>query len=776
MCPTCENTVKNTLLRAFSNPLKVSASHVTGELTLILSADERSASEVMVFLNETLADVGFVCKSRQSVLPKTRTAFVFAALGISTGLFVILLPFVFGSLPFFAMALLGFVSVALTLFLGTSAYKRAFYALFKSRTLHMDALFSVSTLAAMTVSVAAFFVPGLPMMFEAGLLIFGFGFLGQAIRESIEDKVGVRARLQDVLPSRVRKKSGDWVLIEELKLDDEIVIEPGMVIPVDGVCVEGTGLLSESALNGNLDDKPIQPNQSLRSGMVLLEGQMTMRTRALPGDSLLAIMDKHLLLSEQEKKASWQTHADNLLQYFIPMVFILAIAGGILVACLFSQALAIQFAISVLVSACPCTLGLVTGTATWVGMKKAAKHGVLLKSTQTLEEISQIKHVVFDGSGTLTERIPRVSELVVNDNRYNKKRLLARLVQLEEDQGHAYAQAICRYAEQDKKPRSQTQSSREGVEKIIDGKRYIAGNLNMMKKHHIQVDPLTLKSDEVYVYLAEEGVLLGYAILNRSLRREAYQVVQALKQRNIQVHLCTGADKDTAKRIAQDAGIDEDHVVCECDPLQKKAFIDELKNTTSERVLMVGDDGNDVNAAAASDFSLAMLTDVDEEMNRAQAHQQLKEGAHGLLTKDGLTPILALLDISNQTIDNIHQNLRFSLGYNMSAMLLISGFLFTFGVVLNPGIGVALMILQTSLILLNTYRFQQQSVKGLNEHSTKAHSGSSYGLFASYFNLTPKFLCEKNTGPFPSTCSKDTLFLDPKKSTCYTPSLLSVQP
>ena len=732
---------------------------------IIVTTDDPGLSnfEVMNLLNVELDSLGFSCIEMSSPAPiassKMNDRWFLGGAGVLAGVALIILPFITGPLSLLTMTMIAVPSIALTVVLGFESYKKAAKMLFNGGHLHMDTLFAISSLTAIVASIVALFIPGLPMMFEAGLLIFGFRHIGEAIRESLEQKMALNERFQDRAPKQVhlvRDGVREEVPLGMVNLNDLILIQAGGVIPLDGVYDAGEGTLDRSIENGNKDPVQIKSGDNISAGTLLISGEISMRVTALANDSLLARKDASIARSLSEKdETSWKTEADKALRYFIPMVFGLAILAGIVVACFFPPALAIQSVVAVLVSACPCTLGLVTGMAIQVGMKKAADHHVAFKSTRKLEEIDQVDHVGLDLNGTLTTTEPDVCEAVYcNDSRCSYEDFLNYALMLETGSNKSVGMAIYEYASKkisSVSPAFQAleldKSNHSGVKVTLDDVTYVIGNHSMMRHCDISIDSYVhrrLKSDETIMYLARDKEILGHFVLKRPLRTEAKSVVKALKNMGKQVHIFTGADEETALGYAEELDIQASQVHFNMTAEDKVQRIRALQANRTYRVAMIGDEENDADALAASDFGVAMPTDGRGNMNRHIADAEFKINS--------LEPIVAAFEISRQTSTNIQQNLIFSWSYNIAALLLPVLLLVATGVALTPGVGVALMILQSCLILLNTYWFKHQELACLKEAREEGLTveTESYGSMASmmpssHYQTEPTQHCSLDT-------------------------------
>ncbi|STX50577.1 cation transporting ATPase PacS [Legionella busanensis] len=675
-------------------------------------------------------------------------------IGTTVGLSLLILSLLTGGLPIPIMIIIGTLSSLLTLILGFPSYKDAFMKLWKSRTLTMDMLFTLSTLTVLIVSALAFFVPWLPMMFEAGLLIFGFRHVGLAIEESLKNKLGIDKRFQQRLPRCVN------LLIDEdkvelcpllnIKNDDVIVINPGEIIPLDGVCLTENNLIYETIRTGSPLPRNFKKGELVYSGMYLAEDAKPLKLQVTADvhNSYLARFDKAIEAAQFEKAPIEET-ATRLLQYFIPGVIAFAILSGITISLFFPPALAIQCAIAVLVSACPCTLGLIVPFAVKIGLRKAAINEVEFKSAKKIQEAAAIDAIIFDLHGTLTKGAPVVSNLKCLAPDTDEHMMLAYAATIEQKSKHPMARAICNYVETRKvqilEPGNKVvvdTSNHSGLSGQIKGEKITIGDKSIMREAGIDVtsvrESIDLNVGETVIYIARNNKLLGYFILTDPLRNEAHQTIAALKKLEKQVYICTGAEEQTALRYAAILGIPADHVAAAHVGLavQKddKAKIDFIRSLQAKnlKVAMLGDGDNDTHALAQCDFGIAIKSSSSSE----DAQQQ--SGA--IIQGESLLPVVSLFAIAKQTVSNIKQNLALSLSYNSATLLVASGLLVFIGFSLNPGVGVALMVLQTALILGNTYRFKRKSLEHLKPQSSNTDTVEmgSYEKFKNIFHLRDK--------------------------------------
>lgn len=778
-CGSCSAAIES-VLRANNESIKIlsfNADFTTADpkRTTILIEESITASDIerqiiWTKLRSIIEDIGFKCEHYDYMSDTVQTSFsektqtvtdqpkdpikkalamgqniitshwFLGALGCSTGIAMLILLLTTGGLPLLAMIPLAGISTLLTLALGARSYNEAWQKLIKSNTLTMDTLFAISTLSVLVVSLASFFVPWLPMMFEAGLLIYGFRHIGIAIEETIKEKIS-SARFQDRAPQKVLLYSATDtkdVELHQIKPDDIIIINPGEIIPLDGYCEENS-IIYDTILTGAILPRFFNSGEKALAGMKVAEDAYPLKIRVLrtAKESYLARLDKGIADSLVEK-APLEIKTTQLLAYFIPSVIGLAILSGIIISIFFPPALAIQCAISVLVSACPCTLGLIIPLAVKTGMHKAAEYGVQFKNPKVLQEAEQIDVVVFDLNGTLTTGIPVVKNFVVFDNTgFSPDQFLAYCAALEAKSAHPVGKAIYTFAKEQNSAHTVTVSRpndthHSGIFGQINNKDYTIGSRTLMQAIGISTtaieNQLELAAGDSLVFLAQENKLIGYMVITDPLRKDAAQTVKALLDMGKEVHLCTGADERTAQRYAKALGIKNVYAnavatMVEHNDKSKPAYINDIKKR-GLRACMVGDSGNDATGITACNVGIAVFSQGSDELTQQNAGAIIQNGT--------LLPIASAFAISQQTVSNINQNLLLSLGYNLTAVLVAGGLLLAMGLTLSPAVGVALMAIQACCILLNVYRFKHQSLPHLQEETTseakEENLSSSYQL------------------------------------------------
>lgn len=721
MCASCAGTVTHAL---DDTPFKSCVREVNvleKTLTLYLKDDEEAfknledeAVDELVF--SALREIGFDNTTSKSVLKKKKgfSHAFWGSIGLFSGFSLLLLPLFFSAMPFALVVCLSFLSTALTLTLGWPFYRRAYYGFWQG-SWTMDTLFSMSTTVILAVSLGALFVPVLPMMFEAGLLIFGFRHVGIAIADAFKaNLLGVR-RFQDDAPKRVQLESGDMIALDQVKPGDKLRLSQGEILPVDGYFQSGAGMLSNLYEKGSNQSNPLvfkekgkRKEYGAGTKIVFALEPLVLCVTKAANDSALAQEDRRILSNKLnatlDKKKSKLSGVAYWLRFFVPAVLSIAAVSGLVVGLYFSSwMLAIQCAACVLVAACPCTLGLIAPLVTHVGIKKIEKTGISFREPEHLDMLNKINAVMLDLNGTLITT-PKVKDPEKNSE------LLALMAHLERSSDHWVANTIVDAAKKISfrggKCTPKKSLIHNGHAVLFEGDEYILGNRLAMEGLGISSDALQVplaSLGESAIYLAKNGVLQGHVILESKLRAGALQMVRELQQ-DKKIYLCTGSDEKTAMNYATAFNIPTKQVFSDCTikgENSKQAHLERLKDE-GYYVATIGDAGNDATMLSKSHFGLV----VEHEGGQVATQQS----ASAVLQTESLLPVLQLFRTAGKTASNINQNIAFSFIYNSLAMSAPALLLIGFGVVLNPAVGAALMILQTLLIFANVYRFDREEV------------------------------------------------------------------
>lgn len=681
-----------------------------------------SSEETKKIIRDTLEEIGYECldKKREKTFFEKYRHWFFASIGITSGIGILILTLIM-PIPAFLLIPLTVLSIALTLFIGSEFYFHGFKNLFRSNTLTMDLLFSISTLTSIAVTISSFFVPWLSPLLDAGLLIFGFRHLGLAIEELIKDSMQVEKTFVERLPKKIEVlQNGNRVVksIDELDINDIIYVKAGETIPVDSYVLNESEIY-DTIISGSIWPRRVSNNDKVLSGMKVAQGvaELQLKVSAKLNDSYAATLDRQILNIEEQKSTS-PTIAQKILKFFIPGVLLIACLSVTIVSFFFPISIAINCALTVLVSACPCTLGLIIPLAETIGWNKAKQQGIYFKDTAALQKANIPDWILFDFHGTITTGIITVSDFVIFDKKTTKDKLLSLFEVIEDNSIHPIAKAIKKYANEqntgNKNSKTRTnvnsiQAANEpGLRYEINGATYTVGNSKMMQNYNIKVPDCEkeLKPGDGLIYLAKDKVIIGAVIVTDPIRPNVKNLIKDIQATGVRVGGITGADQETANRIADEIGMDKSFLFAECrggdsDENCKAKLIQGLPG----RKVFVGDRENDEAAFKVADFSIAIqsLTGNEDTQSKADA------------TIPRLDLLPSLFEIAKQTINNVKQNLIFSFCYNFLAVGIASGLLIGIGFTINPAIGVLLMIVQSTLILCNAIRFQHQRIENLSK-------------------------------------------------------------
>lgn len=634
-----------------------------------------------------------------------------AGLGILWGIGLLVLSIASFNIPAIAYYAITGLTSLMTLYLGYSVYQSAWNALLEQRW-NTTTLYTISTLTIFAVSLVSLFVPGLPMMFEAAPLVLGFWHLGEGIEHSLVGEITKKLDVRDCLSPTVKLKgSTEDMSIKKLLPGDHIIVNQGDVIPVDGILTE-SALLYTTRIDGSPALKRFKAGDAVKSGMRLADHgtSVEMQVTHTYKNSYLSLIAQNINKANDEK-APIQQFADTILKYFIPGLLVIAVLSGIIIGTLFTPALAIQCVISVLVSACPCALSLITPMAVKIGMTKASDHGIHFNNGKALQAAADITAVVLDLNGTLTKGQIEVSSLSIDDNRF-----LNHIALLESHSDHPVAKTISTYVQgRASSPKnalhctSIDKSHHSGIKGIINGEQFMIGNREMLLENGItQFNKPYNNPDNGSVYIVRGTRVIGQISLDDPLRDDAIATVSKLQEQGIEVHICSGAGKTTVERYAAVLGISKNHLcanavgaVTKAGEVSKTSYIEQLK-LKGHKVAMVGDAANDLTAIAYADLGIAVKSSIGDNITEQYAGIVIQEGL--------LFPIATAFDVAQKTQQNIFQNLIVSLTYNSVITLVAAGLFVALGFALNPALGVALMVIESTIVLANLYRFKQQEV------------------------------------------------------------------
>ncbi|MCI8850990.1 MAG: copper-translocating P-type ATPase [Erysipelotrichaceae bacterium] len=612
----------------------------------------------------------------------------------------------------FSFAFIQFVLATAILVLGRRFFTRGMKALFHGAA-NMDTLVAVGTGSAYIYSLYSLYMIGQGdlhsvhrLYFESAGVVVALVMFGKHLEAKSKAKTtdAIAALMSLQAPYALLWKNGQEIAValDEIALDDELIVKPGDHIPLDGFVLEGSGAVDESMLTGESIPIDKTVGDTLIGGTMNLDGRLRMKVTALPQDTMLAKIIT-MVENAQGKKAPIARIADRISAVFVPAVMVIALLAA-LVWYLYQQDIAFSLTVfvSVLVIACPCALGLATPTAIMVGTGRSAQLGVLMKSSEALEQAAHIDTIVFDKTGTLTKGKLTVTDI---DTSTAQQELLAYCAAVETGSKHPVANAIIAEAERQKVSKLTAQDlityNGLGMSGGIGDKKLFIGNRALMQQQALSVNDYEEKEKQyskegkTVVWVGDEKQVMGIIALADEIKADSKQVVTELKQQGIDAVMITGDHAITAQAIAKKAGIE--HVIAQVLPDGKAKEIERLQQQ-GKKVAMVGDGINDAVALTQSDIGIAIGSGSDVAV----------ESADVVLVKDSLQDVLTCIRISKAVIRNIKQNLFWAFFYNSLGIPVAAGLLYCFGgPLLSPVFAGAAMAFSSVSVVTNALRLRK---------------------------------------------------------------------
>lgn len=568
----------------------------------------------------------------------------------------------------------------------------------KNRSASMDTLIAIGTTAAFGFSAALTLFPtlmermGFPMTlyFDVGAVVTTLILLGRLLeskaKSGTNDAIKKLLQLQAKTARVVRLGEEIDIPIEEVKAGDIIRVRPGEKIPVDGDITEGTSSIDESMITGESIPVDKKPGDRAIGSTINKSGSFLLKATSIGADTMLSRIVK-MVAEAQSSRAPIQRLADAVSAYFVPIVLMLAVGTFVMWYDFGSFTLGFTNMIAVLIIACPCAMGLATPTAIMVGTGRGATRGILIKDAQSLEIATSIKAAVFDKTGTLTQGKPIVTNIEGDPN------TLILAASLEIGSEHSLAEAILAKATGETLfPVTQFQAiPGHGIAGYINGKQYFFGKPT---QHYPTLEQqgktvMTLVSGSPRILPGESGKkTIGYIAVADTIKPEAKEMVELLRNKHIDVWMVTGDNERTARAIAGQIGIT--NILAGVLPHEKSEKIKELK-AQGQRVAFIGDGVNDAPALAAADVGIAMGTGTDVAIESAGIT---------LLNKD-LRSVVSALSLSKQTLSIIKQNLFWAFGYNI---ILIPAAMIG---LLNPALAAFAMAASSISVVGNSLRLKR---------------------------------------------------------------------
>jgi len=600
-------------------------------------------------------------------------------------------------------------------------FQTGFKTLFK-RSPNMDSLIAIGSSAAIVYGIYAIFRIGYSLghgdssaadlflsdiYFESAGTILTLITLGKYLEtrakgrtsDAITKLIGLAPKTASV----IRGGQELEVPVEDVTVGDIVVVRPGQSIPVDGVIVEGTSSVDESALTGESIPSAKQPGDKVSAATLNKTGFFKFEAQKVGDDTTLAQIIE-LMEEAGSSKAPIAKLADKISGIFVPIVIAIAVISSVTWLILGkSPEFALSIGIAVLVISCPCALGLATPVAIMVGTGKGAAFGILIKSAEALETAHSIDTIVLDKTGTITEGKPQVTDIITADG-ISETELLALAASLEKPSEHPLSEAIGTAALNRNLAVSEVESFRalsgQGIEAVMNGRHYLAGNISLMKEHGIDTDSFRDKADALAedgktpLFFAEEQNLLGIIAAADVMKPTSLEAIGQFKAMGMDIVMMTGDNRRTAEAIRKHLGIDR--AIAEVLPQDKEKEIRHMQEK-GRKVAMIGDGINDAPALARADVGIAIGAGTDIAI----------ESADIVLMRSDLRDAAAAVQLSKATIRNIKQNLFWAFFYNSIGIPLAAGVFYSFlGWKLNPMFGAAAMSLSSVFVVTNALRLR----------------------------------------------------------------------
>ncbi len=596
-------------------------------------------------------------------------------------------------------------------FIVGARFYRGTYSSLRNRTLNMDVLVVLSTSAAYFYSIIITFIGG-AVFFEASATVVTTIAIGRFLEDiskgraskAVETLVSLQPKTARVIRNGEEKETS----IDHIHVGEIIIVRPGERIAADGEVIQGHSTVDESMITG--ESMPVEKivGSEVIGGTINKNGVLKVKATKVGKETALAQII-NLVEEAQGSKAPIQRIADVVVSYFIPVVLLISLVAFMIwffwLDYPFSFALTV--AITVLVVACPCALGIATPTAIMVGSGLAAENGVLIKGGEYLENAYKIDTIVFDKTGTLTVGEPNVTD-IVGLGKYDKKEIIKLAAVAERSSEHPLGDAIVKkameYGLKIQEAKSFGAIPGKGIRALYENKEILLGNRTLMQDEHIIIDQFEEKIKEfenegkTVTFVALDKKAIGAIAVADTLKRNSKEAVDALRKSNLQIVMITGDNRRTAETIAKAVGIEK--VLAEVLPEEKVNEIKKLQNE-GRIVAMVGDGINDAPALTQADIGIAIGSGTDVAV----------ESGDIVLVKEDLMDVVMSIELSRKTMKKIHQNLFFAFVYNIVAIPIAAGVLYPFFhiLILSPMLAALAMILSDisvvgNSLLLKRYR------------------------------------------------------------------------
>ena len=581
-------------------------------------------------------------------------------------------------------------------------------------TADMNTLVGIGSSAAYWFSAVAMLFPGIfppsfmarghmPVYFETAAAIIALILVGKTLEEWAKGKTStsIRALMKLTPPTATVIRDGEPVDVPlgEVAEGNILMVRPGDRIAVDGEIVEGHSAVDESMVTGEPIPREKSAGDTVLAGTVNTSGSFRFRATRVGSETVLAQIIA-LVQEAQSSKAPIQGLADYVASVFVPGVLLIAVVSFVLWMLMGPEPAfiyALVVAISVLIVACPCALGLATPTALVVGIGQAAESGILIRNGEALELVSRTDTILLDKTGTITEGRPHVKSINAASG-LSEKEVLRLAAGLEANSEHPLGRAVVQKAKDDGLPvdlqvENFTNHPGLGVSGEIAGARYLLGQPGLLQEHGIGIADTTATTG-TEMMLAAEGKILGSIVLDDRIKDDSRQAVAALRKLGYRLVMVTGDNRESAARVAEEAGMDD--FIAKVMPADKASEVRKLQSQ-GHNVMMVGDGINDAPALAQADVGIAIGSGTDVAI----------ESAGIILMRSSLLDVVRAVRISRQTLRVIKQNLFWAFAYNVALIPVAAGVLYLFGgPLLKPMYAALAMAFSSVTVVSNSLRLK----------------------------------------------------------------------
>lgn len=584
-------------------------------------------------------------------------------------------------------------------------FAQSAWASFKKHHSNMDTLVAIGTVTAYLYSIYAM-ITHQAVFFESAAFVTAFVLLGQVfeerMRNNASDAVEKLANLQAKAAEVLREGQFVKLPLSEVVLNDVIRVKPGEKVPVDGVIVKGSSTVDESMVTGESMPVTKQVDDNVIGATMNSTGTFLLKANKV-GDQTMLSQIVELVKKAQNSHAPIQKLTDKVSDIFVPVVLILAILTFLTwyVFLDASVARALIFAVSVVVIACPCALGLATPTALMVGTGRGAKMGILIKNGEVLEAVNDVKTVVFDKTGTITVGKPQVTDIVGDE-----AQVLQIAASLEDSSEHPLAAAILARAKTAKinaKAVNQFQAIEgKGVSAIIDGKHGFVGNHKLLADLKFDNDlaqqEIKLQNEaKTVVFVGLDDRIIGMIAIQDVPKETSKEAIAELKARGLKTVMLTGDNERVAQAVAEQVGIDE--VIADVLPGDKAEHVKAFQQTG--KVAFVGDGINDAPALTMADVGIAMGSGTDIAIDSGGI----------VLVKNDLRDVDKALALSRKTFNRIKLNLFWAFIYNVLGIPVAAGIFFTIGFTLSPELAGLAMAFSSLSVVMSSVLLNKAKIK-----------------------------------------------------------------